>query len=199
MSKTEERYSVTLDVSRDDNGFNVISAWKGDELRFSEKANILHANFGQYMERLGMELMDFMPDVIMYAELEIMMHDCYADFCYPKADGEREKYTEYYDDYSPVMFYADRQLTDEEKFVCALLSADNSEIGLTSDILGHLFGWSKYKSYKVARACVHKNICTLIREDGQGYYGKGWMLQSPMHTAVAQYTHQVYESRKASV
>lgn len=199
MSKTEERYSVTLDVSRDDNGFNVISAWKGDELRFSEKANTLHANFGQYMERLGMELMDFMPDVIMYAELEIMMHDCYADFCYPKADGEREKYTEYYDDFSPIMFYADRQLTDEEKFVCALLSAYNSEIGLTSDILCHLFGWSKYKSYKVARACVHKNICTLIREDGQGYYGKGWMLQTPMHTAVARYTHQVYESRKTSV
>ncbi|MBR5950362.1 MAG: hypothetical protein IKZ87_02905 [Actinomycetaceae bacterium] len=199
MSKTEERYSVTLDVSRDDNGFNVISAWKGDELRFSEKANTLHANFGQYMERLGMELMEFMPDVIMYAELEIMMHDCYADFCYPKADGEREKYTEYYDDFSPIMFYADRQLTDEEKFVCALLSAYNSEIGLTSDILCHLFGWSKYKSYKVARACVHKNICTLIREDGQGYYGKGWMLQTPMHTAVARYTHQVYESRKTSV
>ena len=182
-----------------------VSVWKFNgngtkELLYEEDAYKLRANYTDYCKETGQTLEEFMSDAVMYGELELMLGNCFAHFCDVNENGERDKkYTEYLTTSGNINFFVDRELTDDEKFICALLSCYAGEYGLTCKILSQLYSWSRHKCYKVAKRIKHKYVCTLICEDREGYFGKGWMLDHEMYTAINNYVHQVKERQKSAM
>lgn len=199
--ETDERYKLGVDVANDNNGQSVLSVWKGKELRYSIFVDMLRANYLWYMQQLKCSPAELMEDVAKYGELAVMMHDCWELECQYPIDEKATAHLQHFNSGSAwgngVSVTADRNLTDEEKFICALIECDACDYGLTSKMLGKMYGWSTYKARKVAHGIRHKYVGTLISEDREGYFGKGWLMERTMHTLISDYERTVLESRKS--
>ena len=181
---------------------NMCDVYYKGQLRFSIALETMRGNFGQYMERIGCTPMELLKDAAYYGELAVMIQDCFMLECERPLNQQGMPHLQHYSSgviASGIDFSADRELSDADKFMCALIVCDHSDYGLTSKLLAKLFGWSTYKSRKVAASVRHKYVGTLISEDREGYFGKGWMMERAMHTLISNYEHEVRESRKASV
>lgn len=173
--------------------------YKGEQ-RFSISLGIVNSNFHDYINRIGCTPNELVRDASYYGELAVMMHDCWMLECQYPLD---EKATEHLQHFNTGSGYglsvtADHDLTDEEKFMCALIVCDDSDYGLTSKILGKMYGWSTYKARKVARSIRHKFVGTLINEEREGYFGKGWLMERAMHTLFNNYRRSVLDKRKSA-
>lgn len=202
-----EQQNIKVDIA-DGADTSVISIWKLDgngskELRFSMDLYKFRGQFAHYMREMKMSEQELLQDVVQYGELEAMMRHCHQMWCSTPHDKESELHYKHYgnEDYlgSTVSYMADRELTDEEKFICTLLVCHASDYGLTSRTLEKMYGWTRYKSRKVAHAVRHKFVGTLISEDREGYFGKGWIINSSMYTLACEYARQVSELDKCAV
>lgn len=163
------------------------------ELRFSIDSYILRSNFGYYIKEAAISEVQLLQDAAEYGELLAMMCACFMQECSNPLDKQATEHFHHYSGpvSSGVGVSADRELTDREKFMCALLSCDGMGIGLTSKMLNKLYGWNTYKSRKVAATVPHKYVSSLFSEERTGYFGKGWFLINAVHTLVMQYVKQV--------
>lgn len=197
--------AIGIDYSLEQDSDNV-NVWlvkdgKDVELLYSEDCCKLRANFADYYQQAGLTLEQFLTDAVMYGQLAVMMQDCFMLQCQRPLDEQEALHLKHYgvQPFSGIDFCADRELSDSEKFICALITCDNSDYGLTSKMLNKLFGWTTYKARKVARSVQHKVVVSLVSDSSGGYFGKGWMLTGAMRRFVGSYKHKVSESRKSGV
>ncbi|MDH6308085.1 hypothetical protein M2451_002604 [Dysgonomonas sp. PFB1-18] len=88
-------------------------------------------------------------------------------------------------------------LSDDDKLICMLLLLHQTERGLVKKELKEAFGWSKYKSGKIARQNPYCNTVTLLCENG-GYGGIGYALDWDMHRAMLAYCAEHYPCTKCT-
>ena len=192
---------INYSLEQDSDNVNVwlVKDGKDVELLYSEDCCKLRANFADYYQQAGLTLEQFLTDAVMYGQLAVMMQDCFMLQCQRPLDEQEALHLKHYgvQPFSGIDFCADRELSDSEKFICALITCDNSDYGLTSKTLNKLFGWTTYKSRKVARSVQHKVVVSLVSDSSEGYFGKGWMLTGAMRRFVGSYKHKVSESRKS--
>lgn len=116
-------------------------------------------------------------EVKRYAEFYLAMQRGY--------DYKNHKIEEGYQDCDGD-FFIPVGLSDEDRFICALIHLYSYDFGLTTRRLMKWFGWTKYRCYKLARANQYCRTVTLICEEG-GYGGTGWLLLSDMFDAMREY------------
>jgi len=197
--------AIGIDYSLEQDSDNV-NVWlvkddKNVELLYSEDCCKLRANFADYYQQAGLTLEQFLTGAVMYGQLAVMMQDCFMLQCQRPLDEQEALHLKHYgvQPFSGIDFCADRELSDSEKFICALITCDNSDYGLTRKTLNKLFGWTTYKARKVARSVQHKVVVSLVSDSSEGYFGKGWMLTGAMRRFVGSYKRKVSESRKIGV
>lgn len=194
---------VNYSVERDDCNVNVWLAENGKniELLYSEDIYKLRANYADYYQQAGLTLEQFLTDAVMYGQLAVMMQDCFMLQCQRPLDEQEALHLKHYGGLTDtgIHFCADKELSDSEKFICALITCDNCDYGLTSKTLNKLFGWTTYKARKVARSVQHKVVVSLVSEISEGYFGKGWILTGAMRRFVSSYKYKVSESKKSGV
>lgn len=193
-------WQVKLDVA-DGEDKSTLNIWlmQGDEkqLRYSEDLYKLRSNFMPYCNRVGMTFEQFVDLAVQYAELAIMMHDCdFAVFQREMTEEEKAYIKEYATSHLDICI--DSRITDEQKFMCALLACDQRDYGLTSNALAELYSWSRYKARKIAKSVAGKYVATLVDEEAGGYYGKGWIIDSSIRTFYTRYRQQVFDARRKS-
>ena len=192
------RYIVGVEVAKG-NSKETLNVWRieGDkkELRFSEDLYKLRSNFYPYCNSVGMPFEHFVQLAVQYAELAVMMLDCdYLVYDKDLGDDEKPHIKEYLSYVG--CFCIDSRISDEEKFMCALISCDAKDYGLITRTLNELYGWTRYKARKIAASVKGKLLVTLISEEQGGYYGKGWALESAVRTFCHIYRAAVLERRK---
>lgn len=129
-------------------------------------------------------------DVKHYAELNYSLKRATEDYY----KGNKENVEVFRGGDLETAFFP-KGLSDEDKFAAELISMYSSEIGLTTKRLTALFGWSKYKCYKIARNCKYCRTVCLICEQG-GYGGTGWMLSNDMYYAIHAYAKDNFPCAK---
>jgi len=88
-------------------------------------------------------------------------------------------------------------LSDEDKFICTLFYVEEVERGVTTQMLTNWFGWTKYKSYKIARENQYCITASFVCEEG-GYAGRGWILNYDMGKAIKKYIYENYPCTKCA-
>ena len=111
----------------------------------------------------------------------------------------RLEYMLHKDETYPVTVYQNDKrlelLTDEEKFLAALLDADCRDTLLTYKRLHYLFGKTEGYWKKIVKQSVAIEVKSRMVEGGHGgrYYGRGWVIAPNIRTII-KWIRKVYET-----
>lgn len=122
-------------------------------------------------------------DIQHYAELDLSQRRGY--------NYDKHAVEEGFEAYDDTDLCIPANLSDQDKFISALIHLHYQDRGLTTRRLTEWFGWSKYKCYKLAKENKYCRTVTLVCEEG-GYGGKGWMIGQDMFDAMRKYRKQNY-------
>ena len=79
-------------------------------------------------------------------------------------------------------------LSDQDKFALVVIRFDISDYGVKSSVFCDVFGWSKYKVYKLAKNEKFIYSSTLFSEDDGLIAGKGYLIEA----GVSRLTKEMY-------